>query len=630
MCRMQDAAAAWQAILEASAENRIGQNRPYAARIREHLRSAAPEGLIPAAERGAALLDAGLVSRAATLALAAYTAVSLRCGAPVPQRIRSHLLRHAWSLESWELLDLAGESLRACDPADVDRHFFVAPIDVRMLGHVGGAERAARLVAEIRTWPKGAFSALKKKAQASGVDRYHFARRLGYSAPEFAAYVVEGLTAFGVDAVGPLVDAVEAGTASDAMLLDALGRIGGDRATATVARARASKKAPRRTAAIPAPDAEAARAFDDSNGEAWASMRVSGATLDGVLGWWVRHLGGGSWYSPRPAFAQALKAHAHLEGAELAATSVLERIDRGVDTTITALLEAFGERVHAPLADVARAGRAKDAEEVLRVLDLEGLLPGDAAVEAGASERSAVRERALAIVLGQGEAARGPVLAAVGHRSPNVRALSARVIEVRGWSDAEPLVRAAEARETHAQVRLVQRRAVAVLELASAPVVSCAQMDAALARFAGEPRPDFIVGGGNDVPLAWCDGTDLSPAAVDGFLVCAGVEDEIAPSPLAHRAARLFAPASGEAWAAAVFLEKPNMSRRADAFRAYASVMCMSEERLEAFLKRTRRRTAGPLYRHVHAMLVRRATPVAVKYLGDFSPSERPGARSSP
>jgi hypothetical protein len=606
MAGVENAAAAWLAILEACEDAPVGQYRPYAARVREHLRGADPAGLRPAAERGAALLDAGLPSRAARLALAAYAAVSLRRREPVPERILRRLLERPDWLVHLELVDLAGESLRACDPAEVDRRFFVDPIDVRLIGYVGGAERAARLVAEIRTWPRGAFSALKQKARARGQDRALFARRLGDDAKEFTAHVVEGLAAFGDDAVGPIAEALAAGTPNDAILHEALRRIGGGRASGIVGDAGGQT-------------GDGARALDDSNGEAWASMAVSRATLDAVLAWWERHLGSGSWYSPRPAFGHAVKALAHVEGAAAAAAAVLERIDQNVDDTIGCLLEAFGERIHAPLAAVAREGRAKDADAVLRALHRRGILPAEVALEAGASERSAVRDRVLALVLAQGEAARDPVLAAIGHRSPHVRAVAARVVEVRGWAQAEPVVRAAEARETHGASRFVERRALAVLELAGAPAVTCAQMDATLARFAGEPRPDFVVDGGDSLPWAWADNTRLSAAAIQGFLMCACVEDEIAPSPIAQRTARMLDPASGDAFASAIFVEKPNMSRRAHAFCAYASVMCMSEQRLEEFVKRTRRRTSGPLYRqHMHAMLLRRATPMAVKYVSDF------------
>jgi hypothetical protein len=57
-------------------------------------------------------------------------------------------------------------------------------------------------------------------------------------------------------------------------------------------------------------------------------------------------------------------------------------------------------------------------------------------------------------------------------------------------------------------------------------------------------------------------------------------------------------------------VEATNMAKKADSFRAFASVMCMSAERLEAFAKRVRRRTASPLYRHIDAMLARRSAGV--------------------
>jgi hypothetical protein len=636
-------AAAWDEILAASKTTRVGQNKGYAARARRFLQDAGPDAFRPAAERAVALVEAlggRCHYRSVMLALAAYVVACRRHGAEVGKRLPGLLLPKVEWLEAWELLDVAGESLRACDPAEVDRFAFVEPLHVRLIGYVGGADRAGRLVSEIRSWPKGAFTALKEKAQAAGHERLVIAQRLGYDAKEFAANVTEGLVAFGQDAVEPLEQALEAGTAHDALLLAALATIGGPRAASRVARELASATAGRRTAALaawhclpaddagpalvqaraqargaalraldalaaPAHDDGAGRALDDSNGEAWSTMGVSLSTLDALLAWWVRHMASASWYSPRPAFANGLKALASLDGAADRAVAVLERVDENASETIDALLDAFGARVHDKLEAVLREGRAKDEEGVLRRLEYRGLLSARSLIEVGASERLAVREQAFQLLLTRKEGARAEVVAAVSHASPRVRAIAARIVEVHRFAEAEAPLRAAAACESNGPARFIQGRAIALFELARDGALSADRIDQVLARFGNEPCPEHVAGRG-PAQLLWRTGAPVSPAALRGFLACAGVEDELAPSPLAHLAARNLDAASADAWAEALFLEKPNMAKKAESFRAFASVMCMSAQRLEAFAKRVRRRTASPLYRHIDAMLARR------------------------
>jgi hypothetical protein len=215
------------------------------------------------------------------------------------------------------------------------------------------------------------------------------------------------------------------------------------------------------------------------------------------------------------------------------------------------------------------------------------------------------------------------IAGALSAPEPAARAAAARAAELRGRQTLLPPLRTAAESERRAATRADMKRAIAALRtepagpkphgpdrISTATDAAVALVDAALATLddplpAHVPKPDSLPA------LVWHDGTDVAAASRHGLLAALTAEDETGPSPLAHRAARLLHPAAAHGWGAALFLERPKLNTRADAFRAHAALVLLDDERLLAYCRRVLRRTAHPLHRRLPELLARRDTPGA-------------------
>jgi hypothetical protein len=199
-------------------------DRSWSLRVTDALNGEAPEALRPVADRGLALHDAGRPEGDGIVPVACYAALCHRAGVPVPARFHAILIERANRLRYVGLLAIAGEGLRACpdDAVDTLEHLPFPP--VVLLGHIGGAERAARFVERVRAWPRGIYTQWRKQAIADG-RRRDFERAYGYDKSEFVEMWTAGLAAFGADAVEPVTAALETGTAHEPMLREVLARV---------------------------------------------------------------------------------------------------------------------------------------------------------------------------------------------------------------------------------------------------------------------------------------------------------------------------------------------------------------------------------------------------------------------
>jgi hypothetical protein len=327
-------------------------------------------------------------------------------------------VKHAPRAKIFGAVPLAGRALRLVPPS------LLAPLDdapcpdAVLLGHIGGAARAARLVAHVAAWPKGAYTALKKAA--AGTHKRAFEMTYGYSSAEHDAHWIEGLAALGADGVAPLVAALTEPPPSASLLYAALGRIGGLEAVTAIAAGLASPTSSTRAAAragfgaLEVDDARAAHAAARSQargaaaaqldslapaeasavdpaildglrrteGAAAAKIGVSLEALRAVCAYWVEHLGGKSWFSPRPAIERAIVAHAEVEGAFELALGMLTQIPSGAPDVLAVLTEAFGEaRVVTAVRTIATSGEVpkKVAKELTYYLAEVGGEPAPAA-----------------------------------------------------------------------------------------------------------------------------------------------------------------------------------------------------------------------------------------------------------
>lgn len=617
----------------------VGHGEAFAARVARELEGVTSDALEPMADRALALHHAGLHARV-EVALVLFGAAREREGRSLPERFHRALVAKADLARYVGLLPLAGRALRLVPDAMLSSLDDAPCPPIDLLGHVGGAERARRFVAEVRDWPKGAYGALKKAR-----DKRTFERAYGYSAAEHEAHWIEGLSAFGADAIAPILEAIASGSAQSALLYVVLGRVGGADAANAIGEGLARSSAADRKAALRGFEAlggddarhaleharglargaaakalaaltlpEASMSIEDlraSEGRAWASREVSLETLRAVGTWWVEHVASDAWYSPRPAYAEALAAHASLDGALEVALDTLSRVERSGATTLDALVSGFGrERVLPHLYELLREGRLRRAanEEVLRALHYSTGVPPYAAF--GAAGGSAMAgELALRALLAASELELEPVVEALRARDPAVRRLAARVIEVRSIAEAAEAIDEALAREKAAAARMVLLRT----QLALAVTRGSRTIASALERFEDGATEGSLVMPTS--PLCWASGSELSLAERRGLVGALEAEDELGPSPLAQRAARALDESSAEVWAAAWWIEKPNLSRRVDAARTFAAFALSSEAELTRRVARVRRRTSTTLYAWLPTLLARRDTPAARRAL---------------
>jgi hypothetical protein len=385
----------------------VGHTEAFGARVADVVRALPIEEALSLGDHALALLAAERLA-CLELPLIVVGAVHAHHGVALPQRFHAPLVAHAPRAKILGAVRLAGRALRLV-PASLLSALDVAPCpDAVLLGHIGGAARAARLVARVATWPKGAYTAEKKAA--AGTHKRSFERTYGYSSTEHDAHWVEGLAALGKDGVAPLVAALTEPPPSAALLYAALGRIGGAEAVSAIAVGLASPTSSTRAAAragfdaLAADDARAAHAAARSEargpavaqldalgppepsavdpaildalrrteGAAASTLEVSLGALSAVCAYWAEHLTGKSWYSPRPAIERALVAHAEVEGAFELALGVLGDIPRGAPSVLAALEEAFGEaRVVTAVRTIAANGEVskKVAKELAYYLE---------------------------------------------------------------------------------------------------------------------------------------------------------------------------------------------------------------------------------------------------------------------
>lgn len=391
----------------------VGHSEAFGARVADVVRALSIEEALSLGDHALALLAAERLA-CLELPLVVVGAVHAHRGVALPRRFHAPLVKHASRAKILGAVPLAGRALRLV-PASLLAALDDAPCpDAVLLGHIGGAARAARLVARVATWPKGPYTALKKAA--AGTHKRTFELTYGYSSAEHDAHWVEGLAALGADGVAPLVAALTEPPPSAALLYAALGRIGGAEAVSAIAAGLASPTSSTRAAAragfeaLGAADAReawaaarsqargaaAARldalapaepsavdpaildALRRTEGAAASTLEVSLEALRAVCAYWAEHLTGKSWFSPRPAVERALVAHAGVEGAFELALGVLGEIPRGSPSVLAALEEAFGEtRVLTAVRTIAANGEVskKVAKELAYYLDEVGAEP---------------------------------------------------------------------------------------------------------------------------------------------------------------------------------------------------------------------------------------------------------------
>lgn len=385
----------------------VGHTEAFGARVADVVRALSIEDALGLGDHALALLAAERLA-CLELPLIIVGAVHAHRDVALPRRFHAPLVKHAPRAKILGAVPLAGRALRLV-PDSLLSALDDAPCpDAVLLGHIGGAGRAARLVARVAAWPKGAYTALKKAA--AGTHKRAFEVTYGYSSADHDAHWIEGLAALGTDGVVPLVAALTEPPPSAALLYAALGRIGGAEAVTTIAAGLASPTSSTRAAAcagfqaLGAHDARAARAaarlqargaaasqlealslaepsavdpaildaLRRTEGAAASTLEVSLAALRAVCAYWAEHLAGKSWFSPRPAVERALVAHAEVEGAFELALGVLGDIPRGAPSVLAALEQAFGEaRVVTAVRAIAANGEVskKVAKELAHYLD---------------------------------------------------------------------------------------------------------------------------------------------------------------------------------------------------------------------------------------------------------------------
>jgi hypothetical protein len=565
----------------------VGHGAEVSARVQAALADAELEDVRPVADRALALFRAGHISVRPVIPIACYGALLHRSGLPFPARFHRLLMEHAPNLRFTNLLPVAGEALRGCPPDQVDEALSHPFLHAELLGHVGGAARAERLVTEIRSWSRDVFTRTRKQAYANDLA-LDFRVTYGDTAREFTQSWIDGLVACGADAVAPIQAALSAGTAHDRLLKKALDGIA--------------------EATQPGSDAaDDVRRLLDSEGRAWRHLTGSPeANLRTVNAWYAAHIAGSDWYARRPAYGEALVAHADLPQV---AVEVLTQINRSGAGALHTLVAAYGTNAVHPLVFeqlTASAQQPKVAEEVLWALATSKVaVPARVAVGPAGTATAAARDHILRLLLSTTEPAADvdAVLAdALAATLPATRSLAARAAELRGHDTILPALRAAARKEKRGPVRAEMKRAAAALS--GDPVEKAlATLDDPLPKHV--PRPDSLP------TLTWQDGTEVTLSGRHGLLAALLGEDQTGPSPLAHRAARRLDPAAAQSWARALFIERPKLNTKSDAFRCYSSLVLLDDEHLLAFCNRLRRRMAHPLLKEMPGLLARRDTPGA-------------------
>ena len=635
----------WTELWCTAADLPVG-DASFAPKLRGHLATARHSDLRGAADRGLALCHAGHALGA--LPIAWYGALCVDRGEPFPARFHRALVDAVRLLEARGWAPEAGRAMRALPEqtwAQLERRPYPP---VLAIGHAGGPARTKFLLDLVASWPRGAYTHLKKAATRAR-RRAELERHWGYSAKELRAHFVEAISALGVEALDSIGAVQSSGTEHDDLLFEAVGRVGSPAAASIVATGLSRpKKAQRKDATAglqalapelrslaidaakaqakgaakrdldalaPAPvtDAVEARAVErllETHGEAWREMGVSGETLVHVTRWWVTHIASDNWYANRPAYEAALAAHHDLPEAVEVACRALVEIERHGSGTLGKLRAGLGRaRVDAHVGELLGEGKlAKGvAEQLLRAFRHDGQLGPEQAFGAAGTTTAEGRGHALAILLRSPEPSTA-VLSALSSGDATQRRLAARVAEVRGLRECLPALLAAMENEQKKAVRLTQARAVAILSLGKTATPD--ELDTALAALprgsrrhlpAPEVLPDLI----------WADGVTVSADARAGLLEVLAHESDIAASPLAHLSARSLDPHAASGWGEALFIEKPTMTKKAHAFRARASVVLLSEDLLLAWAKRYRRRTASAFHAELGILLARRDTEAA-------------------